>query len=57
MTDLVINGGQYGFVVGNQQFTTRNLTFNNIHTAINQFWDWSWYVRQPLDTAQDLLIQ
>ncbi|KAF2855299.1 glycoside hydrolase family 55 protein [Plenodomus tracheiphilus IPT5] len=42
MTDLIFNGGQYGFNVGNQQFTTRNLTFNNVDTAINQWWDWSW---------------
>jgi glucan 1,3-beta-glucosidase len=42
MTDLVFNGGNYGFNVGNQQFTTRNLTFNNVNTAINQLWDWGW---------------
>lgn len=42
ITDLVFNGGNYGFNVGNQQFTTRNLTFNNVNTAINQLWDWGW---------------
>ncbi|PSN68424.1 pectin lyase-like protein [Corynespora cassiicola Philippines] len=42
MTDLVFEGGLYGFNVGNQQFTTRNLTFNNVDTAINQLWDWGW---------------
>jgi glucan 1,3-beta-glucosidase len=42
MTDLIFNGGNYGFNVGNQQFTTRNLTFNNVDTAINQLWDWGW---------------
>ena len=42
MTDLVFEGGKYGFNVGNQQFTTRNLTFNNVVTAINQLWDWGW---------------
>ncbi|KAL6702716.1 hypothetical protein ACN47E_000998 [Coniothyrium glycines] len=42
MTDLVFNGGNYGFNVGNQQFTTRNLTFNNVNTAINHLWDWGW---------------
>ncbi|KAF2826412.1 exo-beta-1,3-glucanase-like protein [Ophiobolus disseminans] len=42
MNDLVFNGGKYGFNVGNQQFTTRNLTFNNVDTAINQLWDWGW---------------
>ncbi|KAF3003019.1 hypothetical protein E8E13_006297 [Curvularia kusanoi] len=42
VTDLVFEGGNYGFNVGNQQFTTRNLTFNNVVTAINQIWDWGW---------------
>lgn len=40
--DLVFEGGNYGFNVGNQQFTARNLTFNNCVTAINQLWDWGW---------------
>lgn len=39
MTDLVFEGGLMGFNVGNQQFTTRNLTFNNAVTTINQIWD------------------
>ncbi|KAF2710899.1 glycoside hydrolase family 55 protein [Pleomassaria siparia CBS 279.74] len=42
MADLTFNGGNYGFNVGNQQFTTRNLTFNGCKTAINQLWDWGW---------------
>lgn len=42
MTDLTFYGGKYGFNVGNQQFTTRNLTFHNCVTAINQLWDWGW---------------
>ncbi|KAJ4289757.1 hypothetical protein N0V90_011087 [Kalmusia sp. IMI 367209] len=42
MTDLVFEGGNYGLNVGNQQFTMRNLTFNNVNTAINQLWDWGW---------------
>lgn len=42
MTDLTFYGGNYGFNVGNQQFTTRNLTFYNCVTAINQLWDWGW---------------
>ncbi|KAG7006511.1 glucan 1,3-beta-glucosidase [Physcia stellaris] len=42
MSDLVFNGGHYGANWGNQQFTMRNLTFNNAVTAINQIWDWGW---------------
>lgn len=40
--DLHFEGGLYGFNVGNQQFTSRNLTFNKCVTAINQLWDWGW---------------
>ena len=42
MNDLTFNGGLYGATFGNQQFTMRNLTFNNAVTAINQIWDWGW---------------
>lgn len=42
MTDLVFDGGKYGFNVGNQQFTTRNVTFRNCDTAVHQLWDWGW---------------
>ncbi|KAI9642597.1 hypothetical protein NHQ30_009402 [Ciborinia camelliae] len=42
MNDLVFNGGKTGAVFGNQQFTVRNLTFNNAVTAIDQIWDWGW---------------
>ncbi|KAI9855770.1 MAG: hypothetical protein M1824_005843 [Vezdaea acicularis] len=42
MTDLVFNGGNYGAFFGNQQFTTRNLTFNNVQTAIFMNWNWLW---------------
>ncbi|KAI1975883.1 hypothetical protein LOZ53_001754 [Ophidiomyces ophidiicola] len=42
MTDLVFNGGNYGAFFGNQQFTTRNLTFNDCNTAIFMNWNWAW---------------
>ncbi|KAI1864522.1 uncharacterized protein JN550_008809 [Neoarthrinium moseri] len=42
VTDLVFNGGLYGLNVGSQQYTMRNLTFNNAATAIHQLWDWGW---------------
>ncbi|MCJ1479117.1 hypothetical protein MMC13_007801 [Lambiella insularis] len=42
MTDLTFNGGNYGAFLGNQQFTTRNLTFNNVQTAIYMNWNWVW---------------
>lgn len=42
MIDLVFNGGYYGAFLGNQQFTTRNLTFNDVQTAIFMNWNWLW---------------
>ena len=45
MTDLVFNGGNYGMFIGNQQFTTRNLTFNNCNTAVFMNWNWLWNLK------------
>ena len=45
MTDLVFNGGNYGAFFGNQQFTTRNLTFNNVGTAVYMNWNWIWNLK------------
>lgn len=42
MTDLTFNGGNYGMFLGNQQFTTRNLTFNGCNTAVFVNWNWGW---------------
>ncbi|KAG8624527.1 hypothetical protein KVT40_007594 [Elsinoe batatas] len=42
MSDLTFNGGQYGAFYGSQQFTTRNLVFNNVQTAIFMNWNWGW---------------
>ncbi|MCJ1274617.1 hypothetical protein MMC21_002414 [Puttea exsequens] len=45
MTDLIFNGGNYGMFLGNQQFTTRNLTFNNCNTAVFMNWNWLWNLK------------
>ena len=45
MTDLTFNGGHYGAFLGNQQFTTRNLVFNNVETAIFMNWNWLWNLK------------
>ncbi|ORX52811.1 pectin lyase-like protein [Hesseltinella vesiculosa] len=42
MSDLTFDGGKYGMWVGNQQFLTRNLTFNGCQTAIFVNWNWQW---------------
>ena len=45
MSDLIFNGGSFGAWVGNQQFTTRNLTFNSCGTAIYMNWNWLWALK------------
>ncbi|KAK8065952.1 glucan 1-3-beta-glucosidase [Apiospora hydei] len=42
MSDLTFNGGATGASMGNQQYTMRNLVFNDCGTAIIQLWDWGW---------------
>ncbi|CAO3660642.1 unnamed protein product [Umbelopsis ramanniana] len=42
MSDLVFNGGKFAMWVGNQQFTSRNITINNSQTAIYMNWNWAW---------------
>ena len=40
MGDLIFVGGFAGAVLGNQQFTSRNLSFQGSATAIGQIFDW-----------------
>ena len=42
MGDLIINGGNTGLDVGNQQFTVRNVTINGSNTAVKMAWNWGW---------------
>lgn len=42
LSDLTFNGGATGASMGNQQYTMRNLVFNNCVTAIIMLWDWDW---------------
>ncbi|KAI0187568.1 pectate lyase superfamily protein-domain-containing protein [Xylaria flabelliformis] len=42
MSDLTFNGGATGASLGNQQYTMRNLVFNNCKTGIIQLWNWGW---------------
>ena len=42
MGDLIINGGNIGLDVGNQQFTIRNVTINGSNTAVRMVWNWGW---------------
>ncbi|KAH5162475.1 hypothetical protein HBH69_012330 [Parastagonospora nodorum] len=45
MSDLTFNGGAIGAFLGSQQFTTRNLTFNDCGTAIFMNWNWLWTLK------------
>ncbi|QRV73737.1 exo-beta-1,3-glucanase [Ceratobasidium sp. AG-Ba] len=49
MSDLYFRGGHYGLIVGNQQFTVRNITLEKVQTGIMQLWNWAW-------TYQDVKI-
>lgn len=42
MGDLIINGGNIGLDVGNQQFTVRNVTVSRSKTAVSMAWNWGW---------------
>lgn len=42
MGDMIFNGGSTCMFMGNQQFTVRNVTFNNCQTGIFQNWGWVW---------------
>ncbi|KAI8620624.1 pectate lyase superfamily protein-domain-containing protein [Chytriomyces sp. MP71] len=42
LSNLTFTGGKIGMVVGNQQFTTRDLVFNGCTTAVLMLWDWGW---------------
>ena len=42
MSDLTFTGGNMCAFLGSQQFTSRNLTFNNCKTAIFMNWNWGW---------------
>ncbi|KAF2874133.1 exo-beta-1,3-glucanase [Massariosphaeria phaeospora] len=45
MSDLTFNGGAIGAFFGSQQFTTRNMTFNDCGTAIFMNWNWLWTLK------------
>ncbi|KAF1995621.1 glycoside hydrolase family 55 protein [Amniculicola lignicola CBS 123094] len=45
MADLTFNGGAIGAFFGSQQFTTRNMTFNDCGTAIFMNWNWLWTLK------------
>lgn len=45
MSDLVFNGGAIGAFLGSQQFTSRNMTFNDCDVGIYMNWNWLWTMK------------
>jgi hypothetical protein len=46
VSDLEFNGGNIGWRAGSQQYTARNLVFNDCNTAVQMVWDWGWNWQQ-----------
>ncbi|KAF9873206.1 putative glucan -beta-glucosidase protein [Colletotrichum karsti] len=46
VSDLEFNGGNIGWRAGSQQYTARNLVFNQCNTAVQMVWDWGWAWQQ-----------
>ncbi|RWA10633.1 hypothetical protein EKO27_g4493 [Xylaria grammica] len=46
VSDLTFNGGNIGWRAGSQQYTARNLEFNDCNTAAQMVWDWGWNWQQ-----------
>ncbi|KAK4164601.1 glucan-beta-glucosidase [Cladorrhinum sp. PSN259] len=46
VSDLKFNGGNIGWRAGSQQYTARNLVFNDCNTAVQMVWDWGWNWQQ-----------
>ncbi|KAL0578155.1 hypothetical protein V5O48_003821 [Marasmius crinis-equi] len=42
MGDLIFHGGKAGIAGGNQQYTVRNITLNNVQSGISAAWNWGW---------------
>ncbi|KAH8805231.1 pectate lyase superfamily protein-domain-containing protein, partial [Xylogone sp. PMI_703] len=42
VSDLTFFGGNIGMRVGSQQFTARDITFDNCAVAVSMIWDWGW---------------
>ncbi|VBB82074.1 Putative glucan -beta-glucosidase [Podospora comata] len=46
VSDIEFNGGNIGWRAGSQQYTARNLVFNQCKTAVQMIWDWGWNWQQ-----------
>lgn len=54
-SDLVFEGGIYGIWVGNQQFTSRNITVRDVSSAAI-YLNWDWVYLLPLFILLSLLL-
>ena len=55
-SDIVVTGGSIGMYLGNQQFTTRKLSFDGCAIAIKMNFDWLWVFTQVTITNSDVGI-
>ncbi|KIW10000.1 hypothetical protein PV08_11776 [Exophiala spinifera] len=55
-SDITVTGGALGMYLGNQQFTTRKLSFNGCSTAIKMNFDWLWLFTQVTITNSNVGI-
>lgn len=56
MSDIFIDGGKTGALLGSQQFTSRNLQISNSGTAIQMVFDWVWLYQDLQITGCDVGI-
>ena len=42
LSDILFQGGQYGFLGGNQQYTVSDLIFLECANGVGLIWDWAW---------------
>ncbi|KAK4184643.1 pectate lyase superfamily protein-domain-containing protein [Podospora australis] len=51
--DLTVIGGRHGLVLGNQQFTFRNINISKAKIGIKQLWSWGWtYVGVTIEDCE-----
>jgi len=55
LSNMQFSGGNIGLQCGNQQFTSRALTFTNMKYAIWMSWDWGWLCKSTIHTYINIL--
>lgn len=42
ISDITVEGGLYGFLGGNQQYSVSNLAVRSAKNGVGLIWDWAW---------------